>query len=499
MNEEYYRYDHEQHTGQDDSLVDVRQNNGADAAGQDGVYRYKRVDNGAIPQEPVKKVKKPKQPGQKGSFWKRGLAFAMAGILFGTAAGGTFVGVTYLAQKKGVIASTDEEVLAQNQQTETEADNETQQAVGRLPVENAYQSNGNGALMDVSGVVDQVMPSVVAITNTQLYENYGNYFDYFQYFFGGGSRPNGGQSDSEPQEIEAGSGSGIIVGENDTEFLIVTNQHVIEGANSLTITFADDSTAKANVKGSDSDADLAVVAVAKSDLTAETLKAIRVARLGDSDDLKAGQGVIAIGNAMGFGQSVTVGYISALNRQVTTSDQITRTLLQTDAAINPGNSGGALVNLDGEIIGINSAKYKDTAVEGIGYAIPVSAVKDIIDDLMGRKTRVEVAEEERGYLGIQAATVDENTAANLGMPKGVYVYSILENGAAAGADLAEKDIITYLDGQRLNNHEELIKLLQYYSKGDTVELTIQRLENGEYVEKKIEVVLGGAAEDNAEE
>ena len=237
-----------------------------------------------------------------------------------------------------------------------------------------------------------------------------------------------------------------------------------------------------------------MVAVAKSDLSDETKAALKVASLGDSGELKAGQGVIAIGNALGFGQSVTVGYISALNREVTTSDRVTRTLLQTDAAINPGNSGGALVNTSGEVIGINSAKYSDTDVEGIGYAIPVSAVKEIIDDLMGRKTIVEVPQEERGYLGIRTTSVDDTTATNLSMPKGAYVYSIYENGAAASTDLAEKDIITALDGQRVKDQDALIQLLSAYRKGDTVELTVQRLENGDYVEHKISVTLGGKVE-----
>lgn len=498
MNEEYYPYGQEpEHKNE---LKPVVQDDGQSVS--ENIYRYKRVDNGAIPRDPVKKEKKPRKPGQGGGFLKRAAALLLAGVLFGGAAGGVFVGVTHVAQKNGVIAGEDTAKL----QPETEADTaknqpETQKADGQEQqskeqgVQNAYNYSGQTMPMDVSGVVEQVMPSVVAITNTQIYENYDNYYRYFQYFFGGG-RYDGGQDDNsgDPQEYTAGSGSGIIVGENDEEYLIVTNQHVIQGADSLTITFNDDNTAKANLKGSDAEADLAVVAVAKSDLSDETKAALKVATLGDSSELKAGQGVIAIGNALGFGQSVTVGYISALNREVTTSDRVTRTLLQTDAAINPGNSGGALVNTSGEVIGINSAKYSDTDVEGIGYAIPVSAVKEIIDDLMGRKTIVEVPEEERGYLGIRTTSVDDTTATNLSMPKGAYVYSIYENGAAASTDLAEKDIITALDGQNVKDQDALVQLLSAYRKGDTVELTVQRLENGSYVEHKISVTLGGKVE-----
>ena len=497
MNEQYYPYGQEpEHKNE---LAPVTQDEEQPVS--ETIYRYKRVDNGAIPKDPVKKEKKPRGSGKKDGLLKRAAALLLAGVLFGGAAGGVFVGITYVAQKNGVIAGED---TAKNQ-PETEArtaknEPETQKAGGQdqqnqeAGIQNAYNYSGQAMLMDVSGVVEQVMPSVVAITNTQIYENYDNYYRYFQYFFGGGPRPDGGQEDGDPQEYTAGSGSGIIVGENDEEYLIVTNQHVIEGADSLTITFNDTNTAKANLKGSDAEADLAVVAVAKSDLSDETKAALKVASLGDSGELKAGQGVIAIGNALGFGQSVTVGYISALNREVTTSDRVTRTLLQTDAAINPGNSGGALVNTSGEVIGINSAKYSDTDVEGIGYAIPVSAVKEIIDDLMGRKTIVEVPQEERGYLGIRTTSVDDTTATNLSMPKGAYVYSIYENGAAASTDLAEKDIITALDGQRVKDQDALIQLLSAYRKGDTVELTVQRLENGDYVEHKISVTLGGKVE-----
>ena len=331
---------------------------------------------------------------------------------------------------------------------------------------------------DVSQVVEEAMPAVVAVASTAVYQmpDFG-----FGWFFGGGS-----QSYEVPS-----SGSGIIIGENDTELLIVTNNHVVQDTVSLKITFVDDTAVDAAVKGTDPDTDLAVISVPLDQIPQETKEKIAVARLGDSDGLKVGQGVIAIGNALGYGQSVTVGYVSALNREIKTSDGNARVLLQTDAAINPGNSGGALLNMKGEVIGINAAKYSSTEVEGIGYAIPVSGVQDILDELMNRKTRSEVAEEKRGYLGIQGTTVDEDAAAAFGMPKGVYVYKILKDGAAADSQLREKDIITKLDGMTVKSMQELQKLLKGYEAGETIELLVQRQEDGQYKEIQIPVTLTG--------
>ena len=283
----------------------------------------------------------------------------------------------------------------------------------------------------------------------------------------------------------------VPIGKNDTELLIVTNNHVVKDTVSLKITFVDDTAVDAAVKGTDADTDLAVISVPLDQIPQETKEKIAVARLGDSDGLKVGQGVIAIGNALGYGQSVTVGYVSALNREIKTSDGNTRVLLQTDAAINPGNSGGALLNMKGEVIGINAAKYSSTEVEGIGYAIPVSGVQDILDELMNRKTRSEVAEEKRGYLGIQGTTVGEDAAAAFGMPKGVYVYKILKDGAAADSQLREKDIITKLDGMTVKSMQELQKFLKGYETGETIELLVQRQEDGQYKEIQIPVTLTG--------
>ena len=314
------------------------------------------------------------------------------------------------------------------------------------------------------------MPSVVAITNTMILEQ--------RSWFG----------PSQRYEVPS-SGSGIIVGQNDNELLIVTNNHVVEDSKELSVTFINDTTVSAAIKGTDSESDLAIIAIPLSEIDSETMGEIKVATMGDSDALEVGQGVIAIGNALGYGQSVTVGYVSALNREVKSQDSTSRNLLQTDAAINPGNSGGALLNMRGEVIGINAAKYSSTEVEGMGYAIPISKAKDIIDDLMNRKTRMELDVNKQGYLGIQAVNIDDTTVAMYGMPKGVYVYKIMEGGAAANSGLREKDIITKFDGQTIRSKTDLQEMLTYYEGGSVVTLTVYSLENGEYVERTVEVTL----------
>ncbi len=325
--------------------------------------------------------------------------------------------------------------------------------------------------MDVSAIVKKAMPSVVAINNTMVVEQ--------QMWFGPTQR----------WEVPS-SGSGIIVGQNDEELLIVTNNHVVEGSKELTVTFINSGSVNAGIKGTDSESDLAVIAVPIKDIPSDTMSQIKVAVLGDSDALEVGQGVIAIGNALGYGQSVTVGYVSALDREVKAENDVSRNLLQTDAAINPGNSGGALLNMDGEVIGINAAKYSSTEVEGMGYAIPVTKVKDIINELMNKKTRVLVEETKQGYLGIQGQNIDETASAMYDMPRGIYVYKITEDGAAAKSDLREKDIITKFDGQTVRSMADLKEMLTYYQGGDTINLTVQSLENGAYVERTVEITLG---------
>lgn len=401
----------------------------------------------------------------------------LSAVLFGTVAGTVMTGVQIassgMVSQFFAIVSSDEKLPEQGEELLPEPF-PGGNVPGILPEAPAVPAPAT----DVSQVVGEAMPAVVAVASTAVYQmpDFG-----FGWFFGGGS-----QSYEVPS-----SGSGIIIGENDTELLIVTNNHVVQDTVSLKITFVDDTAVDAAVKGTDPDTDLAVISVPMDQIPQETKEKIAVARLGDSDGLKVGQGVIAIGNALGYGQSVTVGYVSALNREIKTSDGNTRVLLQTDAAINPGNSGGALLNMKGEVIGINAAKYSSTEVEGIGYAIPVSSVQDILDELMNRKTRSEVAEEKQGYLGIQGTTVDEDAAAAFGMPKGVYVYKILKDGAAADSQLREKDIITKLDGMTVKSMQELQKFLKGYETGETIELLVQRQEDGQYKEIQIPVTLTG--------
>lgn len=401
----------------------------------------------------------------------------LSAVLFGTVAGTVMTGVQIassgMVSQFFAIVSSDEKLPEQGEELLPEPF-PGGNVPGILPEAPAVPAPAT----DVSQVVEEAMPAVVAVASTAVYQmpDFG-----FGWFFGGGS-----QSYEVPS-----SGSGIIIGENDTELLIVTNNHVVQDTVSLKITFVDDTAVDAVIKGTDTDTDLAVISVPLDQIPQETKEKIAVARLGDSDGLKVGQGVIAIGNALGYGQSVTVGYVSALNREIKTSDGNTRVLLQTDAAINPGNSGGALLNMKGEVIGINAAKYSSTEVEGIGYAIPVSGVQEILDELMNRKTRSEVAEEKRGYLGIQGTTVDEDAAAAFGMPKGVYVYKILKDGAAADSQLREKDIITKLDGMTVKSMQELQKFLKGYEAGETIELLVQRQEDGQYKEIQIPVTLTG--------
>ena len=289
---------------------------------------------------------------------------------------------------------------------------------------------------------------------------------------------------------EAASGSGIIVGKTDDELLIVSNNHVVESADTLTVTFIDGSEAQAQVKGLDSDMDLAVIAVSLNDLSDDTKNAITVATLGSSDDLKLGEPVIAIGNALGYGQSVTNGIVSALNREITLENGSTGTFIQTNAAINPGNSGGALLNMNGEVIGINSNKIGGTAVEGMGYAIPITSASPIIADLMERQTRTKVAEDEVGYIGISLQEVTSQISQMYNMPEGIYVLSVEEGSAAANAGIMKGDIITKFDGSSISSYSDLQKTLQYYAVGDSVTVTVQRPQNGEYVSIELNLTLG---------
>ena len=419
-------------------------------------YTERRASQLQIPAEPQK-------ASGRNSIFKKAVAIALAGVLFGCAAGGTMAGVNALTNRS---ASVKEETVSGIAQAESTAKESHEAVIPTAAVAEAGASTGN----DVSGIVEEAMPSVVAINSKMV-------ITQNDFFFG-------------PQKYEAsGSGSGIIVGENDAELLLATNNHVVADSEDLQVTFVDGSTASAQVKGTDPDMDLAVVSVKLADIGADTRKAIKVASLGDSNALKLGEGVVAIGNALGEGQSVTVGYVSALNKEVPIEGS-TRKLIQVDAAINPGNSGGALLNMRGELIGINSAKLASTEIEGIGYAIPISEAKDIMNNLMTRETRDQVPENEQGYIGIQLQNIDSTMAKAYGMPEGIYVFKIVEGGAASHSDLRERDIITKFDGQTVKTGEELQKMLTYYRGGETVTLTVQSLEGGKYVERQVEVTLG---------
>lgn len=405
-----------------------------------------------------------KKTHKKGSAFKRIVGISAAALLFGTIAGGTMFGVNNLATN---LMKTEEESTALSKKTPEVSSVELKEASKAVTTAN----NSSPTVADVSPIAESAMPSVVAIKGTTSVEAYS--------WFGEG------QTYDTPS-----SGSGIIIGKNDTELLVVTNNHVVEDTKDLSVVFIDNEEVKASVKGRDSDNDIAIMAVKLEDIKPETLEKIAVAHMGDSDELKVGQGVVAIGNALGYGQSVTVGYVSAIDREVTTKDSSIKNLLQTDAAINPGNSGGALLNMNGEVIGINTAKYASTEVEGMGYAIPISKVKDIIAELSSKETRSDkVDEAKQGYLGIQGKNIGEDVAKAYDMPRGIYVYKIVENSSAANSDLREKDIITKVDSQPVKNMEELKELLSYYQSGEKVKLTVQRLKDSEYEEKEIEITL----------
>ena len=331
--------------------------------------------------------------------------------------------------------------------------------------------------MDVSDIAESVMPSIVAITNKSVQE-VQNYFDMF------------GRSGGMQQEVES-QGSGIIIGKNDEELLIVSNNHVVADADTLSVGFIDNQAYEAVVKGTDAENDLAVIAVKLSDISEDTMSKIKVATVGDSDSLKVGEQVVAIGNALGYGQSVTTGIVSATNRQVGDSES-ENGFIQTDAAINPGNSGGALLNMRGELIGINSAKLASTEVEGMGYAIPVSTASPIMEDLMNRTTREKVSEDQAAALGISGENVDQSISDAYGIPKGVLVAEVTEGGAAQKAGVKEGSVITKFDGTSVSTIEELKNLLSYYAAGETVDMVVKIADNGEYVEQTISITLGKA-------
>lgn len=403
----------------------------------------------------VKKAKSPKTPHNKRTFWKKGVAVVASATVFGGVAGGAFYGIAGNQIKKlDALTNTTTEVASTTSAATTQSLSLTSTA-----------SVGNG--MDVSTIAENVMPSVVAINISAIVEQQGM-FGYTQQY-----------------EAE-GSGSGIIIGENDSELLMVTNNHVVSDATTVNVTFADGESYEAQVKSTDSDTDLAIVVVKLSDIKESTMNQIKIATIGDSDSLKVGEQVVAIGNALGYGQSVTTGIVSAKDRTNSTN---TTPLIQTDAAINPGNSGGALLNMKGEVIGINSSKYSDTTVEGMGYAIPITAVQDRLDDLMNRQTREKVDESEKGYLGISCATVSSDVSEAYGIPEGVLVTDVASKSAAEKAGIKANYVITKIDGQSISSAEELTEKLNYYAVGETVPITYEYLKDDAYVEKTVDVTL----------
>ena len=331
------------------------------------------------------------------------------------------------------------------------------------------QSTGETAKSDIASIAEEVMPSVVSITNLSVQQ--------VQSFFGG------------IQEQESKSvGSGIIISQNDSELLIITNNHVVEGNETLTVSFVDEESVEAQVKGTDATKDLAVIAVQTKEIKDTTMEQIKVAALGNSDQLQVGESVIAIGNALGYGQSVTSGIVSATGREL---DGIDEKLIQTDAAINPGNSGGALLNANGEVIGINTAKVATDTVEGMGYAIPISSVSDIIENLMNQETKTKVSEAEQGQLGIQGVDVTADSSEMYNMPTGVYVSEVIAGGGAKKAGITKGSVITGINGTSIDGMQALKEQLQYYRAGETVKITVATPEkNGEYAKRDVEVTLG---------
>lgn len=435
-------------------------NQNAYSYGQTGYYQNADAEQAKAKvkkakKQRVKKSKAPKTPHNKRTFWKKGVAVVASAAVFGGVAGGAFYGIAGNQIKK----------LDALMNTTTEAASTTSAPTTESLSLTSTASVGNG--MDVSTIAENVMPSVVAINISAIVEQQGM-FGYTQQY-----------------EAE-GSGSGIIIGENDSELLMVTNNHVVSDATTVNVTFADGESYEAQVKSTDSDTDLAIVVVKLSDIKESTMNQIKIATIGDSDSLKVGEQVVAIGNALGYGQSVTTGIVSAKDRTNSTN---TTPLIQTDAAINPGNSGGALLNMKGEVIGINSSKYSDTTVEGMGYAIPITAVQDRLDDLMNRQTREKVDENEKGYLGISCATVSSDVSEVYGIPEGVLVTEVAGKSAAQKAGIKANYVITKIDGQSISSAEELTEKLNYYAAGETVPITFEYLKDDAYVEKTVDVTL----------
>lgn len=481
------------------------QNSDADAGQSEGVSQEKtkyghyevhqpQAGNYAGGNIPPKKPRKKRDFSGNNSFGKKAATAVALAVIFGLVAGAVFQGVNIAADK---YRGNDSSTTIGKTETVTGTEDSTGSSSADSTVKDIVAESGT-----VAGVAQATMSSIVAITSVSVQE--------IPSFFGYGTR----------QYQSAGSGSGIIVGENDSELLIATNNHVVSGATTLTVCFAGsdvvgaeeetqamassgstgfgsdgdvdvDNAVSAKIKGTDEENDLAVVAVEKSDIPDETMEEIKIAQLGSSDDLVVGEQVVAIGNALGYGQSVTSGWVSALNRSISTEDGEASGLIQTDAAINPGNSGGALLNMNGEVIGINAAKYADSQVEGMGYAIPISKAEPILEELMNRETRDKVEDSSKvGYMGVKAADLTTEAIQMYNMPAGAFITEVTEGGAADNAGIKKGDIIVKLDGQKVSGKDDLVDKLQYYEAGENIEVVISRANSGEYKEQTIEVILG---------
>ena len=420
---------------------------------------------------------------------KKGLTFSLCAVLAGGLAAGSFEGVNKLAGWSG--ATTVEAASNKDETTLTYAKSEKKDADTSDSKSDTGKDTGSTAKgnLDVSEIASEALPSIVSIT-TKSVQEVQNYFGMYGMY--------GYAPQQQEQEVE-GSGSGIIVGKNDDELLIATNYHVVEGADTLSVAFTDGNAVEASVKGFDEERDLAVVSVSLDDVKDDTMDAISIAKIGSSDDLKVGEQVIAIGNALGYGQSVTTGIVSAKNRRMD-SDNNTVTdgsddssdgvnLIQTDAAINPGNSGGALLNMEGEVVGINSAKLASTEVEGMGYAIAISDVTDILQNLMNETSRDKLDDSEYGVLGIEGSSVSSEAVQMYGIPAGVFVKKVTEGGAADKAGLKANSVITEFNGKTVSSIDQLSEYLSYYEPDEEVELTVQVPHGTSYKEETVKVTL----------
>ena len=418
-----------------------------------------------------------KNPKNSKKLAKKIGAITLSAVLFGSVAAGSFQAVNYFSPFSKTTGSSDS----------TTSNNSSSTSLLKTT---AVSGSSNTGSLDVSDITTSAMPSIVAITNKSVQE-VQDYFSQFGF---------GGQGQPQTQETES-QGSGIIIGKNDSELLMVTNNHVVEGADTLSVCFIDNQVYEAAIKGTDPENDLAVIAVPLDSISDDTMSKIAVASIGDSDSLKVGEQVVAIGNALGYGQSVTTGIVSAVNRTLSSDssdtqdsnssdDSSSATYIQTDAAINPGNSGGALLNMNGEVIGINSAKLASTEVEGMGYAIPISRVSDIIDNLMNQTTRTKVDSDKQGTIGIKGINVTSDVQEKYNLPEGIYVSEVTSGSAAEKAGITSGSVITKFDGKSVTDIESLQDLLQYYKAGETVELTLQVPDSDSYKEKTVSITLG---------